>query len=388
MSKKKSHEHEIKRGLAELRDFGIDADALSPALIPCLEEHFGKGHETDLGIIFILGKIADSSAAEALARLEKEAAEKEIKKEIRRSLFRLAQKGISVFRSAHAETSTRRTILSWEVEIEGYLSSVDGGGGRLVWLAKPQAGSGIQLLQGMVSDREGLQQVGGTVIRRKNLRQMIHEIKEKHGVTMISIPWEYGDQVLYEANEKRKALGHGSVENFSSLRAVFTSGRPKELSHPIYDRVSSKEAQSGAWRELSRQVLDEPEFRPWILDEDWVRPYLQQLQEAQESRLVLNPLQKEERLAGIVREAVRTIFAGEGVKILQRRMEDMALYLVETGRRDKAKLALAVALQFKHGDPGLLDISFLTGLAQKSFAFYTSQEETENEKEPSLIVKP
>jgi hypothetical protein len=366
----------------------VDPEDLSRALVPRLEEHFGKGRESDLGIIFILGRISDSSAAEALARLEQRAAGKEIKKEIRRSLFKLAQKGISVARSGHGETPARRTILNWDVEIEGYLSSVDGAGGRLVWLAKPQAGSGIQLLQGMVSDREGLQHVGGTVIRRKELRQMIQEIKEKHGVTMVSIPWEYGDRVLYEANERRKTLGDGSVENFSSLRAVFTSARPKELAHPVYDRVSSEEARSGAWRELSRQLLDEPEFRPWILDEDWVRSYLQQLQEAQESRLVLNPLQKEERLAGIVREAVRTIFAGESVKILQRRMEDMALYLFETGRLDKAKLALAVALQFKNGDPGLLDISFLTGLAQKSFAFYTSQEETEKEEEPSLIVKP
>ena len=320
--------------------------------------------------------------------MERKATGKEIKKEIRRSLFKLAQKGISVSRSEDAETPTARSILNWDVQIEGYLSSVDGAGGRLVLLAKPHAGSGIQLLQGMVSDREGLQRLEGTVIRRKELRQMIQEIKEKHDVTMISIPWEYGDRVLYEAHEKRKTLGRGSVENFLSLRAVFTSARPKELAHPIYDRVSSEEARSGAWRELSRQLLDEPEFRPWILDEDWVRPYLQQLQDAQESRIVLKPLQKEERLGAIVREAVRTMFAGETVKVLQRRMEDMALYLFETERLDKAKLALAVALQLKDEDPGLLDISFLTGLAQKSFAFYTSQEETKKEEEPSLVVKP
>lgn len=103
---------------------------------------------------------------------------------------------------------------------------------------------------------------------------------------------------------------------------------------------------------------------------------------------MLEPLQKEERLGAIVREAVRTMFAGETVKVLQRRMEDMALYLFETERLDKAKLALAVALQLKDEDPGLLDISFLTGLAQKSFAFYTSQEETKKEEEPSLVVKP
>jgi hypothetical protein len=75
-------------------------------------------------------------------------------------------------------------------------------------------------------------------------------------------------------------------------------------------------------------------------------------------------------------------------KLWQRRMEDTALYLFETGRKELAKLALAVALQIKEGDPGPLDVSFLTGLVQKSFAFYMSQEKTKAEEEPSLIVKP
>jgi hypothetical protein len=73
---------------------------------------------------------------------------------------------------------------------------------------------------------------------------------------------------------------------------------------------------------------------------------------------------------------------------MQRRMEDMAFYFVETGRGDLAKLALAVALQIKEGDPGPLDISFLTGLVQKSFAVYLSQQKNKAEAEPSFIVKP
>ena len=73
---------------------------------------------------------------------------------------------------------------------------------------------------------------------------------------------------------------------------------------------------------------------------------------------------------------------------MQRRMEDMALYFSESGRADMARLALAVALQIKEGDPGPLDVSFLTGLVQKSFAFHMSEQKTKAEEEASLIVKP
>jgi hypothetical protein len=67
----------------------------------------------------------------------------------------------------------------------------------------------------------------------------------------------------------------------------------------------------------------------------------------------------------------------------------MALYFLETRRADQARLSLAVALQVGEGDPGPLDVSFLTGLIQKSFAFFMSQEKAkEEEKRESLIIKP
>jgi hypothetical protein len=268
------------------------------------------------------------------------------------------------------------------------MSAVDGAGGRLLWIAKPQPGHGLQTIQAMISDREGLLRVGGAQIRRKELRKMSREIKDKHGVSMISVPWEYADQSLYNAYEKGKSQGRTGFENFHELRAAIASGKPRHQDHPIYRRLNAEIVTEGAWREQSRRLLEEPELRFWFFDEDWVTPYLSQLEEAQSSRLVLNQVQKEERLAGIVRDAVKKFCAGETGAVLQRRMEDMALYFNETGREDAARLSLAVAIQIGTGDPGPLDISFLTGLVQKSFGFYLSQQKTKQAEEPSFIVKP
>ena len=71
----------------------------------------------------------------------------------------------------------------------------------------------------------------------------------------------------------------------------------------------------------------------------------------------------------------------------------MALYFAETGRIDQAKVALAVAQQVGEGDPGPLDVSFLTGLMQKSFVFFMSQMKAQHEaqqkaEQSSLIIKP
>lgn len=388
MAKKKLHEEEIQRGVEDLRRSGLDLDHLTPALVSRLEEQWGKGRETDLAITYSLGKIVDSGAAAALRRLEKEVRDKDLKKEIRRSLFKLAQKGLAIPEEKRVEEKSAPPLLSRSPEIEAYMSPVDGGGGRLVWIVKPQAGHGLQTLQAMINDREGLQRIGGAHVRRKELRRMAEEIKKQHGITMVPVPWEYADMILYEGFEKAKAAGRSGLENFHELRSFVNTAKPKAQEHPVYQRLGVADLREGAWRELSRRLLDEPELRFWILDADWAAPFLEQLREAQTSRLVLNPMQKEERMAGIVRDAVKTLCTGETGKIMQRRMEDMAFYFGDAGRTELGKLALAVAQQIKEGDPGPLDISFLTGLVQKSFAVYLSQQRTKAEEEPSFIVKP
>ena len=388
MAKNKSHEDEIKAGLAALRNFGVAVDAPAPDLVPQLKTQFGKGRETDLAAIFSLGKIFDPAAVEALGEIDRQTTDKDLKKEIKRSRFKLAQKGLVAPQEKAADTKPA-AIFERVSDVEASMSAVDGGGGRLIWITKPQPNHGLQVIQAMLHDREGLLRFGGMHVRRKELRKMAEEIKQQHGISMISIPWEFADQIVYEGYERAKARGQSGLENFHEVRSIIATGKPKEQAHPIYRRLDVDQAREGAWRELSRRLLDEPELRYWILTDDWLQAILPQLEEAQTSRLVLNPLQKEERFNAIVREAVKTLCSGENGQAFKRRMEDMALYFLETNRADAAKLALAVALQVGEADPGLLDISFLTGLVQKSFAFFMSQEKAKREEEQSsLIIKP
>lgn len=385
MAKKDTHDAALKRGLERLRQADVETDTVSTAIIEGLTGRLAEDPDTDLAIVFLLGRIADPAAVEALIGIEKNAAVKELRREARRSLFKLEQKGVNVRREEASPENRVFTIAA--SDIEGYLTVIDGAGDRLIWLVRPHSGGGLQLLQAMVSDRIGLLRAGGTVIKRKELRAQADEIKKERGIAMAAVPWEYADGVVYNAYEKAKAAGR-STGQFLSLRSAFNPLKPKTTPHPVYQRLSRAEAQTEDWRARSRRLLDEPEFRFWILDEDWMKPYLERVAEAQESRLVLNEAQKQERVAAIVRDAAREIFSGTGGAILQRRLEDMALCLLEAGRREPALIALAVALQLAEGQAGVLDIAFFTGFVQKSLAFYLTQAKQKAEQEPSLIVKP
>jgi hypothetical protein len=388
LAKNKSQEEQIHKGLDKLREAGLAIDGSAPELVPQLKERFGKEKQIDLAVAFALGRVLDSTAVEALAEIEKQATDKETKKEIKRALFKLGQRGLRI---PHEDVRENKpaAFFSRATDIDAYMSAVDGDGGRLVWIAKPQPNHGLQVIQGMLNDRDGLLRVGGMHLRRKELRKMVQDIKEQHDVSMIPVPWEFADRIIYQGYEKAKARGQSGLENFHELRSIIGTAKPTEQLHPIYQKLDAAQVRDGAWREQSRRLLDEPELRYWILTDDWVQAFVAQLQEAQISRLVLNPLQKQERFSAIAREAVKALCSGENGSLFRRRMEDMALYFVETNRPDRGKLSLAVALQVGEGDPGPLDVSFLTGLMQKTFAFYMSEEKAKVEEEQSsLIIKP
>jgi hypothetical protein len=374
--------------LALLRGEGLDLNDPAPAIIPRLKEKLGKARESDLAIVFTLGRLPDIAAVNALVEIGNDAHDKAVTKEIRRAFFKLRQKGLSVPSEEPVRPGPSAPILDTAPSVEAYMSAVDGTGNRLIWIVKPQMGHGLQTLQAMSSDRQGLLRLGGASIRRKDLRNMAREIKERHGISMIPVPSEYADQLIYQAYEKSKNQESSGFENFYELRAAVVGGRPKSQEHPIYRRLRADAVRDGAWREQSRRLLDEPELRFWFLDEDWTRPYLSQIDEAKSSRLVLNPAQKEERLAGIVRDAVKAFSSGDIGSVLQRRMEDMALYFLETGRERSAELSLATALHIAADDPGPLEVAFLAGWVQKSFGFYLSQEKNKGAAEPSFIIKP
>ena len=386
---KKSIDETLKRGLEELAKAGTTPNGEASVQVAALKNQFGIGRERDLAVIYSLGKIVDRAALDALGEIDRKTIDKEYKKEIKRALFKLSQRGLNIPRESAGHGAMAASLFAHEPETEAYMSAVDGGGSRLIWLAKTQPGHGLQVIQAMLHDRDGLLRIGGTHLRRKEMRDMFQALQQQQGVRMIEIPWEFADWAIYEGYERAKARGQSGLEKFHEMRAVFATAKPRDQAHPIYHKIDAEQAREGAWREQSRRLLDEPELRYWVLTDDWIAQFLTQIQEAQTSRLVLNPLQKEERMSAIVRDAVKTLCSAENGRAFKRRMEDTAFYFAETGRPEAAQLALAVALQVGEGDPGPLDVSFLTGLVQKSFAVLLSQEKAKQEEEPSsLIVKP
>ena len=389
MARQNARQMTIRSGLKGLRNEGLETESPDATMVEPLLQRFGADPAASLAVVYVLGRIRDAAAVEALKSLEGRPGSKEIRREVRRSLFKLAQGGLGSAEPEAPQAEEGGANFSLAPEINGYLSSVTGGGSRMVMLTRPQPGGGLMVMQAAVNDRRGLERLGGNVIRRKELRQMMDDMKGALGVSMTPVPWEYADWLVHEAYQKVTESPGEGVGDYPRLRTHLTAARPAQRAHPIFDLVDAAGIDSTTLSETSEKLLEEPELHTWFVEKDLLEPYLERLEETERSRIVLNAMQKEERFRNIVREAVQGIFLGaETAPAFEQRFEDAALHLHVSGQEEQARVVLGVALAIRRGDLGSLGVPLLEGLVMRSISLHKTQEKEEAAAEPSLIVKP
>lgn len=387
MAKQNTRQKLMRDGMNNLRREGLETEAPDATVVEALVQRFGADTAVSLAAANVLGRIRDAASVEALKGLEPRAGHKEVRREVRRSLFKLAQAGLVAAEPEEPQGATGTTF-SLAPEIEGYLSSVTGAGSRMVILARPQLG-GLMVLQAAVNDRRGLERLGGTVMRRKELRQMMEEMKAQVGVSVTQVPWEYADWLLHDAYQKVKDTPGEGVADYPVLRSRLTTAKPAERAHPVFDAMNVEGIESTSLSEVSDKLLEEPELLTWFVEKELMEPWLQRLDENEHSRIVLNPMQKEERFRGVLREAVQGLFLGEETApVFEARLEDAAYHLHASGRQDQARQIMRVALAIRDGDLGNLGVPLLEALVMRSVGLYKEQEKQEAAEGPSLIVKP
>ncbi len=143
MAKKDTaRESQLAEGKKLLEQWGLSLAGLQAQSvnIGTLTERVGQDPAADLALAAMLGDYPTQEAAQALASWEDKTTDKNARREIHRSLYKLSQKGIEPERAV--EQALSRPILA-PIEPEGYVSPIDGRGDRLVWLLKLKQGGGL-----------------------------------------------------------------------------------------------------------------------------------------------------------------------------------------------------------------------------------------------------
>ncbi len=373
----------VEKVLSDL-DEGRSEEEVLQGLAPVIEED----PERSEAIIEALGKITHPHIARVLQRLSERVKEKKIRKTIKRTLYRLKLKGISVeeglpksespvFRPPRADPP------------KGFGGPFDFLGQRFLMLVIPHPGRGLTVMQGIISDTKGLIDVYGGEISRKRFKKLFAEVQQGSPFPLIEMEPSYVGFLLVQAYQRSLDIGKKISQDYLQLKKEVESIKKEYERSPVYFFFPEEDLERDSrWLERGIELLGTKLFTAWRLGEEEIRPFAEEVKEAEVSKLILNQAQKEARLQEIYQRALSNLFPEERRSLFSRRMEEMAYYLYRSGKMEEAKASLAVAIDLKKPANSFQPNPFLYHLVMKSIFIYLSKAYAEERREFQLIVKP
>ena len=369
---------------SQLRELGFDPAAAPEQALETLRALSDRPGVNQAAIARALGEIKIAGAADLLAAMEHRASGA-VRREIRRSLFKLRRFGLEPAPAARAEQSKSKPAAAAEPEgISALLSPFDHTGARMVWIMKPRVQGGLSHLAGVTSESEGLVGAGVTERSRRELRQKRVEIEREIDFLMVEADWRLADLILCEAYRRTPAAARREVGDFMARRAEITAEPPPgpDFVHPVYRELLSSEPV-----EPSVELLRTRQIMEWKFPADEIKPYVAEITELQGSTLVLNPLQQQDRVEAVLDKALTGLFTGERGYRIRRRLEDIAYYVARQGRSELARSAAAAAAAIRDG-ADLKRIAFFRGFIRVVLGATLAEQEERAKEEPRLIMTP
>jgi hypothetical protein len=349
---------------------------------------FGKDPEFDGQVAEHLATIPHAKVAVLLQRMLQVSDRKKVQKIIKRALYRLKNRGIAIEEIPPKKEESILRPLQAEPP-KGFGGGLDFMGHRFLLLVIPHTGRGWRVMQGVTSDTKGLIDFSGEEMTRKEFKAFFEEIQGKSSFPLVEMEPSYVGFLFAQAYQLTLEKKEIVPQDFLSLKSEI-EGIKKEYDKPLIYLYLQAEELAGDDRVLRRSgdLLKADLFQSWRIEEDQMRPYADEVWEAEESKIVLNQAQKEVRFQAIYQKALSELFSGEKRFLYKRRLEEMAYLLFKLGKEEEARVSLAAALDLEKPLNLIQPNPFLFQLVIKSIFTLLAEAYEKKVKEPSLIVKP
>jgi hypothetical protein len=369
---------QAETSISQLRELGFDPGAPPADAVAQLASL--RTSANAIGIAHALGQIAAPEAAAMLAEMEI-GTSGALRREIRRSLFRLRQHGIEAPVIARTGAIAAPSAQG-DSGLSGLMSVADADGSRIVWMVKSRAGGGLKRLWALLSEKDGLLAVTGESLSRKELRADRAELERRAGAPMVEADWRLVDFIMCEAYQRTSEERRARVGNFLGLRTeMVAAAPPTDFRHPVYDEFAKET------NDPSAELMKEPDIAAYKLPQEAIKPFADEMTQLQQSTLVLNRMVQEERVNAVLERAIEQLLAGDLAYRLQRRFEDTAYYFARSGKSVQAAWAVAAAAKLRdHAE--LKRIAFFQLFMRAQLGTILAEQQEKQQEQPRLIMTP
>ena len=340
-------------------------------------------------LIEALARIPNPETAQLLTMMMDKAEEKQVIKSMKRTLYKLRQKGVQWEERPPKDKPILRPPKP--AEPEGYLGAIDSTGSRIIVIARSQPLRGLFVVFSIVNDLEGIQRFNLKELSKKGLEEFVKGPLSSVDFPIVTTPGAYCIHLLKEASSISRRLSKPLPHGYHDAENEFKGLSWDDPAPITYQYIKEDEVkdQAGLLKE-SANLHKIPPFSTWFLKDQEVQRYVSDIKDTQESRLVLTPDQKDARLNSIHRKALEELFPEEKRLLWKRRLEEMAYILLKTGKEKEAKITMSAAIDLKNPFSPIDPNPFIWNLLLKSIYILIEgdYEEKEKEKKASLIITP
>ena len=244
-------------------------------------------------------------------------------------------------------------------------------------------------MHGIVSDQDGIIDFSQDEMTRKGFRSFFEEVQEKNPFSFVDMEPSYIAFLFTQAYQLNLEKKGNPPQDYLRAKSEIEDVK-KDYAKPLIYSHLQADGIAGDDRMLKKgtDLLKVDAYSSWRIEEEQIRPYANQVWEAEESKIVLNQAQKEARFQTIYLKALTDLFPEETKSLYRRRLEEMAYVLLKLGKDEEAKISLSVAMDLEKPLNPIQPNPFLFQLVIKSIFGLLAEAYEKKSKEVSLIAKP
>jgi hypothetical protein len=279
--------------------------------------------------------IDSARTPELLRALTKAFPQKEVQKAVRKILFKLKQKGISI-PEPDAEGKAGFILSRPEKQQpKAYVGPIDGDGSRAVLIAIPQIPQGHDLGMGVINDELGILEFSFGRYSRKNAKE-VQKIFFEKVPSMVETSLSHAAALLEKAYSLRAGKGESSGDYVRLRPWLLDHARPLE-NPKVYEVFPSDAVSKDALTESQVQkLLNHKYMTTWIVDPEKLRSVIEQINEAEQSPILVSEIQKIERINQIKQASIGKLYPDTQRAIIKQRLEEMAYLFLKSALLEKS----------------------------------------------------